>query len=156
MSWVYFRNSDSKGMEYQLELYEEFVRYWMTKYQERSDLLLVSYEELTNEWTGPHVAAAIVEFLGQQDGVDPIPSESVPCVWDMVVNYKKHMGETQDPHSLRTGNPARPFKKLMLKHVAAAIERLQGEFSDDFDLARILSSYYEEVKKTPVQDGRWD
>lgn len=59
-------------------------RYWMDRYPAK-DRLLISYEGLTDDFIGPEVAKGLNDFLGQVDGVDPIESDSVPCVWRAVV-----------------------------------------------------------------------
>ena len=79
------------GVLAQLKSYENFVEYWMERYADRDDLLLISYEDLTDPTLGPIVATQIATFLAQTEGVDPIDPTSVPCIWEMVVNYKKHM-----------------------------------------------------------------
>jgi len=68
----------------------------MEKYPERHQLLLVSYEDLTGNSTGPIVATQIANFLGETEGVDPIAAESIPCVWETIVNYKNVAPPTED------------------------------------------------------------
>jgi len=93
--WIIYRE-DPGGYPYQLPKYEAFVEYWMEKYPERHQLLLVSYEDLTGNSTGPIVATQIANFLGETEGVDPIAAESIPCVWETIVNYKNVAPPTED------------------------------------------------------------
>jgi hypothetical protein len=86
--WVKYRAHNGYGVAVQLQNYEKFVEYWMEKYPDRRQLLMVSYEDLTDTIVGPIVATRIAAFLGETEGVDPIVPESVPCVWETIVNYK--------------------------------------------------------------------
>lgn len=86
--WLKYRESEAYGFYYQIQNYEEFVSFWMEKYPDRRNLLLLSYEDLTNNYIGPMVAARIANYLGEVDGIDPIREESIPCVWETIVNYK--------------------------------------------------------------------
>ena len=47
--------------------------------------LLMTYEGLTDDQIGPEVARELNDFLGLAQGVVPIATESVPCVWRAVV-----------------------------------------------------------------------
>lgn len=93
--WIIYRE-DPGGYAYQFPKFEEFVEYWMEKYPERQQLLIVSYEDLTNNSTGPIAATQIANFLGETEGVDPIAAESIPCVWEAIVNYKNVAPPTED------------------------------------------------------------
>lgn len=86
--WIKYRDDLNSGIVYQLNQYENFVSYWMEKYPERRQLLMLSYEDLTDDFTGPIAAARIANFLGEAEGVEPIAAESIPCVWETIVNYK--------------------------------------------------------------------
>lgn len=88
--WIKYRDDPGYGVSAQIEQYERFVEYWMEKYPDRSQLLMLSYEDLTDGYLGPVVATRIAEFLGQSEGVNPIARESIPCVWETIVNYKNH------------------------------------------------------------------
>lgn len=88
--WLEYRENPEHGVLAQLNAYENFVEYWMERYADRNDLLLISYEDLTDPNLGPTVATQITTFLAQTEGVEPIDLESVPCVWETIVNYKKH------------------------------------------------------------------
>jgi len=45
----------------------------------------MTYEGLTDDQIGPGVARELNDFLGLAQGVTPIATESVPCVWRAVV-----------------------------------------------------------------------
>lgn len=86
--WLEYRNHPGYGMEYQLSKFEEFVTYWMERYPPDNRILLASYEDLTDSFTGPIVATQIAHFLGREEGVEPIEDSAIPCVWETIVNYK--------------------------------------------------------------------
>lgn len=84
--WIKYRDHPNHGLSYQMGMYEKFVQYWMERYPDRSSLLLISYEDLTDGYSGPIAAKRIANFLGQVEGVDPIMDESIPCVWKTIVD----------------------------------------------------------------------
>jgi len=95
--WIKYSKDAGHGLPYQLPKFEEFIEYWMERYLDReSQILLLSYEDLTDDIYGANVAAQINNFLAEQDGVDPIEAEAVPCVWDTIVNYNKHTVGTKN------------------------------------------------------------
>mmetsp|Transcript_13856 Transcript_13856/g.23636 ORF Transcript_13856/g.23636 Transcript_13856/m.23636 type:complete len:376 (-) Transcript_13856:204-1331(-) len=159
MGWGLYRHggligSFNEGLDAlsQIEMFENFVDYWMTSYPDRSKLLVVSYEEITDESLGPQVTEAIANFLGEEKGVKPITSESIPCVWENIVNYKKHV-EIHDANSLRKGPKIRPYTKEMLDGMLATLQRLRIKYDKDEDLVRILDGYIYEVTNTPIEQG---
>eukprot|EP00579_Thalassiosira_antarctica_P030835 CAMPEP_0202029526 /NCGR_PEP_ID=MMETSP0905-20130828/64023_1 /ASSEMBLY_ACC=CAM_ASM_000554 /TAXON_ID=420261 /ORGANISM="Thalassiosira antarctica, Strain CCMP982" /LENGTH=584 /DNA_ID=CAMNT_0048593289 /DNA_START=71 /DNA_END=1826 /DNA_ORIENTATION=- len=105
--WIIYRDDPSSGLPYQIPSYESFVEYWMDKYPEPQQLLMISYEDLTDSRMGPIAAARIASFLGETEGVNPIAAGAVPCVWETIVNYK---------------NVAPPTKKVYTEAAAALAE----------------------------------
>lgn len=167
--WIKYRDDKEEGLEFRLGHYERFVEYWMERYPERRDLLMVSYEDLTDTNLGPLVTMRIAEFLAETDGVEPIARESVPCVWETIVNYKNAAASPDmnpnngveegrrkllfaNPSSLRTGPKVRPYTKQNLADMLAMFHRLVEKYSYDEDLVRILVSYIEVVSKTEPQE----
>ena len=97
--WLEYRDHPNYGLTAQLlgpRGYEKFVEHWMNKYEDRSNLLMVSYEDLIDNDMGPIVTTRIAHFLGQNEGVEPIADESIPCVWETIVNYKNHPPPTEE------------------------------------------------------------
>jgi len=95
--WLAYRDHPNYGLAVQIANYEKFVDYWMQKY-DRQQILLISYEDMTDRMVGPLTAGRIAQFLGEVEGVDPIGPEAVPCVWETIVNYKnaaQHPGKDQ-------------------------------------------------------------
>lgn len=170
--WLAYRDH---SFFHQLELFEIFVEYWMEKYQTPNALLLLSYEDLTHDSHGPLLAGRIAEFLGRTRGVTPVDSESIPCVWDTVVNYNHNRntsimdgvvdddrsdgrigsskGEVRNPMSLRHGPTVRPFSERMLVKMVEMLERLLAKYGDDQYFRRTFSKYVEIVSSTPVEEG---
>lgn len=99
--WLEYRDHPDIGVTEQLlgpRGYLRFVEYWMDKYDDRSNLLIISYEDLINNRynMGPITLRRIAHFLGQIEGVEPIADASIPCVWETIVNYKNHPYRTEE------------------------------------------------------------
>jgi len=141
--WIKYRDSEFVR---RLGLYEEMTIYWMEKYPDRSSLLLVPYEALTDTDIGPTVAAQIADFLRQGKGVSVIEPETVPCIWEKLVNK----GESG---SQRTGGPSqRPYTQQNLVDAVAMFHRLIGRFHYDNNLVSILRVYVEAVSNIVPQN----
>ena len=163
--WLIYREHEYHGVAVQIQNFEKFVSYWMERYDNRNDLLLVSYEDLTDDIYGPSSASRIAEFLGQSKGVDPIARESIPCVWHTIVKYKdivlppqpekkirRRLDNIQldnsnsqnnhlNPASLRTGPKERPYTEQNLREMIAMFQRLSAKYSFDGEFVRIMASY---------------
>ena len=94
--WLEFRDHPNIGLTAQLVAYEKFVEYWMNKYDDRSNLLIVSFEDLIDNKKGWSIASRIAHFLGQNEGVEHIADRHIPCVWETIVNYKNHPYLTEE------------------------------------------------------------
>ncbi|KAL7530196.1 hypothetical protein ACHAXR_005823 [Thalassiosira sp. AJA248-18] len=172
--WVKYRDDERGDLSFRLSQYESFVEYWMEKYPERSDLLIVTYEDLTDSHRGPNEATRIANFLAETEGVNPIAPGSIPCVWDTIVDYKKvapppdqdpndgdpveekqglrRKLDLSDPSSLRTGPKERPYTTQNLQEMGAMLERLAEKYSHNEDFVRIMMWYCETVLFTPPLD----
>jgi len=159
--WVDWRES-RQGLEFQMQRFEEFVSFWMDKYGDNFDsLLLVSYEDITSEIKGPFATMRIAKFLGQTEGVAPIEEQSVPCVWRTIVKYKNKPPPSQGSRrlmsreklaykisSLRTGPKERPYTASQLGEMVAMFKRLINKYPHHDDLVRILRDYVDSAMKT--------
>lgn len=165
--WLNYRdNHEPKNCNVfcELEIYEQFFDYWMTKYDDRSRLHMFSYEDITGEETGPRAAASLANFLGQTDGVTPIADESIPCVWETVVNYRNHMDELGrlrfKAASKREGPTTRAYTRKMLWDMLAMLKRLKRKYGEDGEFGRILDGYIEttmnEIGETSNVDEGFD
>ncbi|KAL9183064.1 hypothetical protein ACHAXT_004851 [Thalassiosira profunda] len=79
--WIKWRNA---YVDIEIAEYKKFICYWMDRYAAK-DRLLITYEGLTDDLIGAEVAKSLNTFLGQVEGVTPIATESVPCIWRAVV-----------------------------------------------------------------------
>jgi len=145
-----------------MQRFEEFLSFWMDKYGDNFDsLLLVSYEDITSEIKGPFATMRIAKFLGQTEGVAPIEEQSVPCVWRTIVKYKNKPPPSQGSRrlmsreklaykisSLRTGPKERPYTASQLGEMVAMFKRLINKYPHHDDLVRILRDYVDSAMKT--------
>jgi len=165
-AWLEYREHPGHGFSVQLPAYEQFVVYWLERFaSDRSNLLLLSYEDLTDETNGPLVAMQIVEFLNQKVGVGSIEREAIPCIWRTIV--KEH-GTPSKPQAVQTSNPTRrklslfghsrisersgprvrPYTMQQLYEFKACFQRLLARYEAvDPEFARIMSSYVDTAEK---------
>ena len=147
----------------------------------RSHVLLVSYEDLTDDGLGPMMATHIADFLGTGEGVEPIARDSIPCVWHTIVKYKdvdmpEHPpvllrrrleveegsmlaeGEAEggrsfaDPSSLRMGPKKRPYTQQQLSEMLAMFQRLVYKYHHDEEFVRMMVLYIDVVTNTQPVD----
>ena len=166
--WRKYRDDPNIGLAAQLVNYEKFVEYWMEKY-DRSQLLLVSYEDMTDGMMGPQAAGRIAHFLGEVEGVNPIKPEAVTCVWETIVNFKNKQqpsdpeqkvsrGKVKVTHpdpgkSLRSGPKDRPYTAQNLADMLALFRRLQSKYSHDEEFVRIMQLYVDVAEKTVPRES---
>ena len=79
--WISWRD---RMFESQMISYSEFIRYWTTRFDNQSRLIL-AYEDVMNDGTGSDEAKRIVEFLGMGGQVQTVEVEDAHCVWQTVV-----------------------------------------------------------------------
>ena len=176
--WLEYRNNPDFGLDVQLKGYEAFATYWMDKYDDRSNLLLLSYEDLTSQDLGSSTAQRIADYLGETEGVEPIDSKSIPCIWETVVNYKNHpppatqqeevdtevevknrklrvsFAERYDPASERSGPRVRPYTADNLQAMIDMFNRLMIKYSHNEEFVSIMESYIEKAESTePIDDS---
>ena len=163
MHLILTRHRESRqGLEFQMRRFEEFVSFWIEKYADDLDsLLLVSYEDITNEMIGPLATMRIAKFLAQTEGVVPIEEQSVPCVWKTIVKYKNKPPPPRDSrrlmsreklaykiNSLRSGPQERPYTASQLGEMVAMFKRLIDKYPHHDGLVRILRDYVDYVANT--------
>lgn len=175
--WLEYREHPGHGFDVQLKGYEAFATYWMEKYDDdRSNLLLLAYEDLTSQDHGPATAQHIADYLGETEGVEPIETESIPCIWETVVNYKNHPSPTSheeednvevknrklrvsyadryDPASERSGPKVRPYTAENLQAMIDMFNRLMTKYSHDEEFVSIMESYIKKAESTePIDDS---
>mmetsp|Transcript_4457 Transcript_4457/g.9636 ORF Transcript_4457/g.9636 Transcript_4457/m.9636 type:complete len:386 (-) Transcript_4457:385-1542(-) len=79
--WVRWRNA---YLDTEIGEYKKFIIYWMDRYAPENRHVL-TYEDLTDDDRGADAAKSLNDFLGQAEGVIPIETESVSCIWRAVV-----------------------------------------------------------------------
>ena len=79
-AWLDWRDNFFEG---QLQLWVKHLEYWMELYPTSFNRLIISYEKLQDEETGPDETARLAEFLSRSDGVaDSLrPPDDLPCLW---------------------------------------------------------------------------
>eukprot|EP00970_Alexandrium_tamarense_P007820 scaffold1495_cov186-Alexandrium_tamarense.AAC.28 len=144
----------------------------MEKYQySTNDMLLVSYEELIDDDLGPTTSIRMSDFLGETEGVEPLPRDLIPCAWHKVVKYKemklrmenesntkkrrrtKEGNNNNAQYSLREGPKRRPYTAAQLAEMLSMFHRLLLKFSGDSVFVSVISSYIEAVSSTLPVDG---
>mmetsp|Transcript_46535 Transcript_46535/g.140986 ORF Transcript_46535/g.140986 Transcript_46535/m.140986 type:complete len:197 (-) Transcript_46535:238-828(-) len=130
--------------------------------------LVVSYEDITSEPTGPSVSKEMVRFFAQSPGVNPISEESAPCVWGTVVNYKsgkqyntrkplnpllKYVGSYPIwPGSKRKGDKDRPLTQRQIDDVVQMLQEVKIKARDmgDEKVRHLMQRYINEVRQVPA------
>jgi hypothetical protein len=160
--WREYRDHLGHGLYYQLKMFESFALYWMERFREsRSDLLLVSYEELTSD-TGHVAARRMLDFLMEGSEGLHVDLDKIECVWRTVVKFKdlseaqsqqqRSMEVKANPHSLREGPKDRPYTKQHLEEMMLVLNRLMEGSSSDQEFVRIIQGYLEVVSNTVPAD----
>lgn len=91
--WIKWR--DENFVE-EIKNWAKHLQYWANNYDhEDGKRIVISYEHLINEETGPEETSIIAQFLGEGEGVSIASPENMPCIWDRVVNYQKYAGEKE-------------------------------------------------------------
>ena len=150
--WIEYRDNANHGLQYQLERYEQFIVYWIERFREdRGNLLLVSYEELSGEH-GHVEARRIIEFLKRDNDHLQASPDRIDCVWRKVVKFDGiqspqdfNMERKANPHSLREGPRDRPYKQHQLDNMIGVLKRLIEKFSHDDEFIRIVRGYIDVV-----------
>jgi len=95
-----------------LTQYRNNLEYWNTTFEYPEKRLVVVYEDLVDDVSGPPIAEKIMTFLGK--GI--IPLEDVPCIWKKIVR-----GSAEKVHRPRTYTP-----KFRSKHLTELIDMYNG------------------------------
>lgn len=151
--WIEWRDRETMG---QIKKFARFVDYWMERFDKlNDDRIFISYETLTDDNEGPEEAIRITNFLARSKGVEPIPIESVPCVWRAVVKYKKKASDSEknrrrlDPEhhdSQRSGPTERPYTPELLDAMSKMLLGLIQKWGDrHLRLRKTLEGYQQSV-----------
>lgn len=137
--WIKFRDT---SLVLQLQHYQQHMDFWMNKYeQNREKLLLVTYEDLTDDVKGPETTARIANFLSAAEGVQTVPPESIECIWKKVVKYED-IGIKMKYGSKRTGGPKNnPYTDIQLYAIQLMMQEQRIKFQKDPEMVEIMNRY---------------
>jgi len=74
--------------ENELNMWKESIIYWMESYPPKNRMVMF-YENLVEEHTGPLETLRLSRFLGRTAGVKTVEKERAECVWQAIVKYKE-------------------------------------------------------------------
>jgi hypothetical protein len=138
----------------QINRFAKFIDYWMERFEKNNhDRIIISYETLTDDSNGPEEAMRIANFLSQSEGVDPIDTSKVPCIWKAVVKYKEQVKNTEkrrrlDLHhdSQRSGPTERPYTPVLLDAMLNMLIDLIAKWGQRHERLRtVLEGYQKDV-----------
>ena len=136
--WILFR--DANLME-QLKSWMKHMDYWLQKYQhDRSKLLVLPYEYITDNEKGPATALRLAEFLDAAEGVDVAPPDKVACIWHHSVKYYDE-GTDVAGHSVREGSKATPYTQDQFNEIQRALQRQKWKYQHDSEVFSIMNLY---------------
>ena len=98
-AWLEWRDGNFAE---QIQAWEDHTSYWMGRYSDPADRLIITFEGMVDDTWGPHVALALNQFLRLTPGVDPIIDDSVECVWKKIIQYKVAARPKPSAMSLKT------------------------------------------------------
>lgn len=138
--WIKFRDT---GLVQQLQYYQEHMEFWLRKYEQNRDkLLVVTYEDLTDDEKGPAVTARIAEFLNSAEGVETAPPEAIECIWQKVVKYED-IGIKVQFGSQRKGPKGNPYTDIQLYAIQLMLQEQRIKFQNDPEMVQVLEKYIE-------------
>ena len=147
--WLKFRDT---SLVRQLQHYQQHMDFWMQKYEENQDkLLVVTYEDLTDDVKGPETTAKIAAFLSAAEGVKTVPPESIECIWKKVVKYED-IGIQMQYGSHRKGGPkSNPYTDIQLYAIQLMMQEQRIKFQNDPVMVDIMNKYIEMMGEIDVQ-----
>ena len=158
-AWIEWR--DRLAMP-EIDKFGRFVDYWMERFVVggNKDRIFISYEQLTDDNDGPEETIRINNFLGESEGVTPIETEAVPCIWRTVVKFKQQLEPNEPPkdegrrrldpdhhNSQRSGPTERPYTPELLEAMIKMLSGLIEKWGDrNQRLKGILQGYQAAVQ----------
>lgn len=162
--WVEYRDHENHGLQYQLEMFEQFVVYWMARFRDtRHNMLLISYEDMIGE-RGADATRKIADFLTYNNQGVSVNHQQIECIWRKVVKFKDSQQAEQqrllvparemkaNPHSLREGPKERPYNLRQLEDILGVLNRLIVSFSYDEEFSNIMRGYIDFIHNTDPVD----
>lgn len=147
--WVAWRNDNYIE---QLQKWVDHTKWWMEHYGAQGKLLIVPFEDLTDETRGPGILREIAVFLGQIDSNTAkhlAPEPELPCIWYKAIGWTEPLDETTNKPKRRPKrkqnvvlNPmTSPFTMDQLDTIMKAVKNLKREFATTPQLHDILGDY---------------
>jgi hypothetical protein len=136
-----------ENYEKELHAWVDHLQYWMRRFKP-ANRLIISYENLTGNETGPQDAMRISLFIRtifNEGVINPAPSFTLPCLWfravrifdqtnsDMLQDNSNHLGSSYHP----------PFTTLQLEMTATELNNLMLKFQNERRITPILQKYWE-------------
>jgi len=79
--WITFRDN---RFDNEIIRWKKSIEYW-TDHYDSSHRLVISYEQLTDEYAGSFVTSVLAQFLNKTYTVSTQTLEDIPCVWKALV-----------------------------------------------------------------------
>mmetsp|Transcript_28192 Transcript_28192/g.42455 ORF Transcript_28192/g.42455 Transcript_28192/m.42455 type:complete len:356 (-) Transcript_28192:146-1213(-) len=141
--WIAFRDAN---LGEQLKSWRKHMDYWLKKYEnDRSKLLVLPYERLTDNARGPGTALKLALFLDSVEGVNAAKPEDVACLWHRSVKYMDE-GETVEGHSVRTGSSATPYTQSQFGAIRNTLQTQKWKYKDDPEVFKIMDQYMRHIQ----------
>ena len=130
-----------KNYETELKGWVDHLKYWINNIK-GSNQIIISYESLTNEATGPQDALRLSMFIRSifNEGViNPAPAFTISCLWFRAVRIfdQAHSDKSQDS----SNHPL--FTTLQLEATATELTNMLLKFNSERTLTPILQKYWE-------------
>ena len=131
--WVAWR--DAHFAE-EVQAWEDHTAYWTAQYApSRNKRLVVTYEGMTGEESGPRAAHLLADFLGQVKGVNAVEGTDVDCVWTGIVQkYIRDKGKGEEvqvhgppPPPAAAAAAAAEEEQQQQQHLEASNQQTQEE-----------------------------
>lgn len=166
--WIRWRDN---AFSAEVQEWRKHIEYYLNRFTP-DKRLVVPYEDLTSEATGPKVAQQMVRFFGQGPGVTPISEESAPCVWGTVVNYqsgkKYNTRKPLDkaiqyvgaypiwPGSKRKGDKERPLTQAQIDEVIKVLQEVKIAAKDrgEENIQFLMQRYIDDIRNDITPDPR--
>lgn len=141
--WIAFRNAN---LGEQLDSWRFHMDYWLEKYKDnRSKLLVLPYEHLTDTVRGAGTALKLAMFLDSLEGVNAARPEDVACIWHRSVKYMDE-GESVEGHSVRSGSSSTPYTANQFDLMRTALQTQKWKYSDDPEVFKIMDQYIRHIQ----------
>mmetsp|Transcript_5494 Transcript_5494/g.15986 ORF Transcript_5494/g.15986 Transcript_5494/m.15986 type:complete len:415 (-) Transcript_5494:128-1372(-) len=166
--WIRWRDN---AFSVELQEWKKHISYYMDRFTP-DKRLVVPYEDLTSEVTGPRVSQEMVRFFSEDPVVTPISEESAPCVWGTVVNYqsgkqyntRKPLDKTIQyvgaypiwPGSKRKGDKERPLTQAQIDEVIRVLQEVKVTARDrgEETILFLMQRYINEIRAEVTPDQR--